>query len=567
MNARQLAVLNDRYQAPGERSIKDTWDRVARSLASDEDEARQFRAILDGFQFVPGGRILAGAGLGERATLGNCFVLPIEDTRESIFCTLGQAMNILSKGGGVGINFSPLRPKGTKLISSRGIASGPTSFATVFDRAAHTIVQGGSRRAALMFIINADHPDADEFLTYKETVIQRLNLRQWNGSQEALADIWPWSHANVSVGIGDDFVRAVQEDSEFRVSHPKSEQISYRSAREMLRTLARYAWGSGDPGIINFSAINHQNNTQYFEQIECTNPCGEIPLPPYGVCFLGAINLAVVDHITPDMAYTIVRLMNRVVDLSYYVLPECKERALLSRRIGIGVMGLAERLIHEHILYGSDQAIEFTKAIFQEIRDHLYEASVRAAKEDGPFPAFARAYLDSPFIQKLPGEIRKGIARYGIRNACLLAQAPTGTTSALAGTSSGIEPYFSATEMRTDGTGTYLIANPHAHHPAFITAGEVDPMRHLLMQAAAQEFIDQSISKTINLPNSATVDDIYHIYLKAIELGLKGITIYRDGCTGFQVIHHACPSCGHKLTPKEGCQTCEQCGWSACDVT
>jgi ribonucleoside-diphosphate reductase alpha chain len=417
----------------------------------------------------------------------------------------------------------------------------------------------------MMFCINIDHPDAMEFVTYKQRMITDLNLRKWKGSREAAMEIWPWYHANVSACLTSSFHKALQDGTTAPILDHTGKKVGEYDPDERLRELAYYAWASGDPGIINLHAVNQLNNTAYFETIESTNPCGEIPLPPYGVCFLGSVNLAIVDEISQEMADTIVRFMDNVVSLNYYPYDACRQRGMISRRIGIGFMGLAERLVKDNIVYGSPESIEYVKALYMDLRDKLYTASVKLSKERGPFPAFARAYLERPFIQRLPAEIRKDIARYGIRNACLMTQAPTGTTSALAGTSSGIEPYFAAYEIRTDGTGTYQVVHPYAGHPAFITASEITPEQHVLIQAAAQEFIDQAISKTINLPENATVDDVYAVYRMAIRENLKGITVYRDNCTGLQVIQKPrCPECGHGTIINAGCQECPHCGWSVC---
>jgi len=509
-------------------------------------------------RLVPGGRVLAGVGLGQRATLANCFVVPIEDSRAAIYRNRTEAMETLSKGGGVGINWSPLRPKGEPLVSSRGTASGPTTFATAYNADALTISQGGSRRAANMFIIGADHPEVMEFLGYKPT--------HKNGT---------WECANVSLGVVDGFVEAVKEDKEWELKW-KGEVRKKLNAREMFRQLAQWAWEYGDPGLFNMSQANRMSNTYYFEELICTNPCGEVPLPAYGVCFLANTNLAA--HVRNGKfdwelyEHTVragIRLLDACVDASHYPVEDFRRVEGMSRSIGLSFIGLADALILMGVKYGSQEALEIVARISEFRRDVAYDESVELAKENGPFPMFdADKYLASYFGQTLPEIIRAKIRRHGIRNAVMLTQNPNGGTSNFTEVSASCEPNFDRVWYRPSRVGPKAYRHPLADSPFFVTAHEVHWKQHADMQLTIQKYTDRAVSKTINLPNHAKVEDVEEAFIYLLEHGAKGVTVFRDGCRDGAIVfgHDMCPNCELPLERQNGCWGCPKCDYSKCDV-
>ncbi len=528
-----------------DKSIEDTWDRLAIALAEPEPEAdrdawrERFRQALDDFKFLPAGRIVSGAGTGRAVTLFNCFVMgEIADNMGGIFDNLKEAALTMQKGGGIGYDFSTLRPKGAAVEGVGAESSGPLSFMDVWDAMCRTIMSAGSRRGAMMAVMRCDHPDIEDFIDAKQ---EPGRLRMFN----------------LSVLISDDFMQAVKEDAPWQLSFGGS---AYKSlpARELWNKIMRATYAFAEPGVIFIDRINRMNPLSYCETIHATNPCGEQPLPPYGACLLGSINLArlvtrpfeddaeIDATALADLVATSVRMMDNVIDISRFPLPEQEHEARAKRRIGLGVTGLADALIMCGARYGGADAVALTRKWMKIIQRSAYLASSGLAAEKGAFPLFdAEKYLAGDGIRGLDEDVRAAIAEHGIRNALLTSIAPTGTISLFAdNVSSGLEPVFSFKYLRhvlmPDGSrreeevSDYAWrlfkrlkgeATPLPH--AFVDAQGLSPNDHLVMQAAVQEFIDSSISKTINCPESIPFDDFKDIYMQAFDLGCKGCTTYR----------------------------------------
>ena len=573
-------VWETRYRAGAEGSIEATWRRVARALAAVEPiAARQweqcFLDVLADFQFLPGGRILAGAGTHRDVTLFNCFVMgPIEDSIHGIFRALEEGAITMQRGGGVGYDFSTLRPSGTEAHSTGAVASGPVSFMDVWDAMCATVQSTGARRGAMMATLRCDHPDIVEFIEAKRT---GTRLR----------------HFNLSVQVTDAFIQAVDAGADWPLVFPDSRlapgsetllqaragagasvscQVMRRiPARTLWNTLLRASYDSGEPGVLFVDRINQANNLRYCEQISATNPCGEVPLPPYGACDLGAINLPrlVRQPFTPQshldtgrlaqIVPTAVRLLDNVFDASHFPLPQQQAAVRRDRRIGLGITGLADALIMLGLRYDSDAALAWAGDAMRCIRDAAYRQSIRLAQEKGVFPGFAREpYLEAPFICGLPADIRDGIVRHGIRNSHLLAIAPTGTISLLAGNvSSGMEPVFAADYQRTvlNPAGErehyaltdFAVRRWRASHDradgvpnALVTPTALPIQAHLGMQAVLQRYVDNAISKTIAVPGETRFEEFAPVFRAAYDLGLKGCTAFRPT-----------PITGAVLTPAE----------------
>lgn len=528
---------------PIDETVENTWRRIARALAAEESdpgfwESMFFEALSD-FKFLPAGRIIAGAGTGRAVTLFNCYVMgTIPDSLDGIFQNLKEAAVTMQQGGGIGYDFSTIRPKGAPVKGVAADASGPLSFMDVWDSMCRTIMSAGSRRGAMMATLRCDHPDILDFIDAKK---DPARLRMFN----------------LSVLVTDEFMAAVQADKPYNLvfnSH------TYRtiSARDVWNRIMQATYNYAEPGVIFIDRINQANNLHYAETIASTNPCGEQPLPPYGACLLGSINLAklVRDPFTPearivipklaDLVTVAIRMMDNVIDVSNFPLDEQAREAKAKRRIGLGVTGLADALIMCGLTYGSHEAVSMTDTWMESITLAAYRASVDLAKEKGPFPLFDSAQvLASGFMKGMPQDLRAEIAAYGIRNALLTSIAPTGTISLLAGNvSSGIEPVFASNYNRKvllpDGSKTeervedYALKVWNDLHPSgvlppesFVTAQTLDPMAHVRMQAAAQRWVDSSISKTINCPEDITFEDFKGVYMAAWDSGCKGCTTYR----------------------------------------
>jgi ribonucleoside-diphosphate reductase alpha chain len=544
------------------------WERVAHGISLQEKKPQQkkwekeFYRVLENFKFVPGGRILSGAGTGYQVTYFNCFVIPNpKDSRHGILDSLGQLIEIQSRSGGVGLNLSSLRPRGARVKKVNGTSSGPVNWATLFSVATHDIVQqGGSRRGATMLMLHDWHPDVEEFITVKQ------DLTKING-------------ANLSVCVSDGFMEAVKDDKDWDLVYPELSDPHYDAewdgdinewkakgykvkvyrtvkAKDLWELICTAAWRSAEPGLHFLERSNKRSNTWYFEKLLATNPCGEQPLGAWAVCNLGAMNLAAYvkdDDLKNDKAgwfdydafgkdvQVAMRFLDNVIDDTYYFFKDNERVAKEIRRTGLGIMGIADTFIKMKIRYGSEESEKVSKKIFKALRDNAYNASADLAKEKGAFPKFDREkYLKGFHIKMLPPEIRKKIADQGIRNAVLLTIAPTGTTSLLAGVSSGVEPVYEFEYSHNGRLGKQMVyhglygewrdAHPDAERPDyFVGANDLTPEDHIKIQAVAQEYIDSSISKTVNAPNAHTVEDVKKLYMSAYDNGLKGVTYFRDG--------------------------------------
>lgn len=527
---------------PIDGTIEDTWRRIARALAEVEADPtlweERFYAALEGFKYLPAGRITAGAGTGRAVTLFNCFVMgTIPDSMGGIFEALKEAALTMQQGGGIGYDFSPIRPRGAEVKGVAADASGPLSFMDVWDAMCRTIMSAGSRRGAMMATMRCDHPDVEAFIEAKK---DPARLRMFN----------------LSVLITDAFMEAVKADGMWELVHG-GKVYKTLPARDLWNRIMRNTYDFAEPGVIFIDRINKANNLNYVETIAATNPCGEQPLPPYGACLLGSVNLAVLvkgaftaqAELDPaaldDLVRLSVRMMDNVVDASRFPLPEQAAEAQAKRRIGLGVTGLADALLMLGLRYGSPEAAAQTEAWMKAIARAAYLASVDLAKEKGPFPLFdAEGYLASGNMQAMDADVREAVRTHGIRNALLTSIAPTGTISLFAGNvSSGIEPVFAYAYTRKvlqkDGSRTEeevvdyavrLWRETHGDTPLpdyFVNAQTLPPLDHVRMQAAAQKWIDSSISKTINCPEDISFDDFAGVYMAAWDQGCKGCTTYR----------------------------------------
>lgn len=625
LSLNQLKVLERRYllhDADGNtiETPRQLFNRVATTLAAVEPKQQQqwqqqFFNVMASLEFLPAGRTLNNAGT-QQNQLANCFVLPVEDSMEGIFDAVKWTALIHQTGGGTGFNFSQLRPNGDVVTKSAGgFATGPVSFMKVFDVATRQVMQGGKKRGANMGILNIDHPDIMEFITCKSEDGDIANF-------------------NISVGITDEFMEAVKHNRSFTLKNPRThEPIQTLRAATLMDQIATLAWRTGDPGMIFLDTINANNPLlKACGRIDATNPCGEQPLHPFDACNLGSINLSrfVTDnqvnwHRLKQVVHIAVRMLDNVIDAGTYPLPQITDTVRANRRIGLGVMGWADMLFQLGIPYNSDEGINLAKQVMKFIQTESWSASEQLAQEKGVFPRWNQSAF------KTQG--RK------VRNVAITTIAPTGTISMVADCSSGIEPvfalayiknvvdeaglsyvnpYFSQVLRQLKGTnGEYNQAIrdiaqtgscQHVKLPAnirrvFVTAHDISWEWHVKMQAAFQQYTDNAVSKTINLPHTASIEDVKAAYLLSWELGCKGITVYRDGSKDFQVLqtgNHSpkpkhskvliqstmkqktlkqrvaetthdhktivCPECGANTSLEEGCVLCHNCGWSACSA-
>ena len=527
---------------PVDRTIEDSWRRVADALAAPEAAPEtwsdRFYAAMEGFRFLPAGRILAGAGTKRRVTLFNCFVMgTISDDMEGIFQNLKEAALTMQQGGGIGYDFSTLRPRGAAVAGVGADASGPLSFMDVWDAMCRTIMSAGFRRGAMMGTMRCDHPDIEDFIRVKRDA-GRLRM------------------FNLSVLATDTFMTAVAEDAPWEL-HFDGTVYKALPARDLWDQIMRATYAYAEPGVIFIDRINRHNNLHYCETINATNPCGEQPLPPYGACLLGSINLAALVSrpfeddaaldvaALRDLAACAVRMLDNAIDISHFPLKEQAHEATAKRRIGLGVTGLADALILCGVRYGSARAAALTELWMRELQRAAYLASTAIAAEKGAFPLYEREpYLSGQGIAELDEEVRAAIRAHGIRNALLTSVAPTGTISIFAdNVSSGLEPVFSFNYTRNvlmpDGSrrqeeisdyafSLFRRLHPHAPLPdGFVDAQELAPADHVAMQAAVQRYVDSAVSKTINCPESIGFEDFKDVYVKAYALGCKGCTTYR----------------------------------------
>ncbi len=543
--------LKDADGTPIDVTVEDTWRRVTRALSAVESDPgaweTRFYDALEDFKFLPAGRILAGAGTGRSVTLFNCFVMgTIPDSLGGIFEGLKEAALTMQQGGGIGYDFSTLRPKGADVKGVAADASGPLSFMDVWDAMCRTIMSAGSRRGAMMATMRCDHPDIEAFVTAKSDPARLRNF-------------------NVSVLVTDPFMEAVKSGDDWDLVFDGK---TYRTlkARDLWEQIMRSTYDFAEPGVIFIDRINQMNNLAYVEDIAATNPCGEQPLPPYGACLLGSINLArlveapfengahLCETQLGDLVTTAIRMMDNTVDASRFPLEAQKAEAHAKRRIGLGVTGLADALAMVGLRYGSDEAARQTSDWLRALARTAYLASADLAAEKGAFPLFdSDAYLASGTMQKMDADVRGAIAEHGIRNALLTSIAPTGTISLFAGNvSSGIEPVFAHAYTRKvlqkDGSRVeeevedYAVSLwrqvkgdvPLPEH--FVDAQSLAPMDHVAMQAAAQEWVDSSISKTINVPEDIGFEAFKDVYMAAWDQGCKGCTTYRPNAVTGSVL-------------------------------
>ncbi len=560
-----VKVLERRYLKRDEEGVlletpRDMFIRVARNVASAEKEygkteeeikeiEKEFFDIMTDLDFLPNSPTLMNAGK-ELQQLAACFVLPVGDSMNDIFEALKETALIQKSGGGVGYSFSNIRPKNDVVLSTKGVSSGPISFMTVFNAATDTIKQGGTRRGANMGILRVDHPDILDFITSKEDNDKLTNF-------------------NISVGVTEKFMKAVEDDDEYEIINPRTREVVDKyKAKEVFSKIVEHAWKNGDPGIVFLDRLNKDNPTPHLGQIESTNPCGEQPLLPYEACNLGSINLANMvreEEGTKEVNYDklkkvvhiAVRYLDDVIDKSKYPLDKIDKMALGNRKIGLGVMGYADLLIILGIPYDSEEALELAQKIMSFIQDESKNASKELAKEKGVFPNFKGSVYDSP-------------DGYEIRNATTTTIAPTGTLSIISDCSSGVEPIFAISFIKNVMDNDRLVEVnkyfkkiaveegfyseelmkkiaekgnlegvgevPSKYRRIFVTAHEINPTWHVRTQAVFQKYVDNAVSKTVNFSSEATVRDVEDAYMLAYRLGCKGITIYRDSSRESQVL-------------------------------
>ncbi len=610
--SREIWEMKYRLAGPDgkeERDIRATWRRVARAVAAAEAASRRrrweeaFFSLMEGFCFLPGGRILAGAGSHRDVTLVNCFVMgDIDDSLSGIFDILKESALTMQAGGGIGLDFSPIRPRGAPVSGMDVPAAGPVRFMEVWDAMCRTISSAGARRGAMMGVLRCDHPDIEEFVTAKARKGRLTNF-------------------NLSVLVTDAFMEAVRTGRQWPLSFGGR---TWRKvpARRLWETILRQTWDHAEPGVIFIDRINRENNLCRIEHIHATNPCGEQPLPPHGACLLGSLNLtrfvrnpfeadAALDASALSRAAALaVRFLDDALDVSSYPLEQQRREAMAKRRIGLGITGLADALAMCGLRYDSEEARKAAAGWMAAVERAAYLASTELAREKGPFPLFeAESYLASGHVRTLPGEVRAAIAERGIRNALVTSIAPTGTISLLAGNvSSGMEPIFATRYNRrlrqADGTEKTEVVTDMAvalfHRlkgedvplpDVFVTARHIHWRDHLAMQAALQRHVDAAISKTVNLPAEISFEEFRDVYETAYALGLKGCTTYRPNPVTGAVLSEegegsatdaaeaertpqgagqgqaaeVCPACGQPaLTHAEGCVQCMACGHSHC---
>ena len=543
--------LKEADGTPVDATVEDSWRRIARALASVEKDPAawegRFYAALEDFKYLPAGRITAGAGTGRSVTLFNCFVMgTIPDNMGGIFDGLKEAALTMQQGGGIGYDFSTIRPRGAEVKGVAADASGPLSFMDVWDAMCRTIMSAGSRRGAMMATMRCDHPDIEGFIEAKQDAAR---LRMFN----------------LSVLVTDPFMEAVKADGPWELTF-EGKIYHTLNARDLWNKIMRATYDYAEPGVIFIDRINRMNNLAYAETIAATNPCGEQPLPPYGACLLGSVNLARLvrdpfgkgaaldEDALDDLVRVAVRMMDNTVDASRFPLPQQAAEAEAKRRIGLGVTGLADALLMVGLRYGSETAAKQTEDWMHRIARAAYLASVDLAKEKGAFPLFdAAKYLASGNMMQMDADLRDAIAEHGIRNALLTSIAPTGTISLYAGNvSSGIEPVFAYAYKRKvlqkDGSRTeeevvdYAVQlwrerfgdKPLPDH--FVNAQTLPPLDHVRMQAAAQKWVDSSISKTINCPGDISFEAFKDVYMAAWDQGCKGCTTYRPNAVTGSVL-------------------------------
>lgn len=560
----------DQIDKPVETEPEQMAARVARGLAAVEKGAdkqaewqKNFEWVLDGWKFVPAGRILAAAGTDQQLTYYNCYVIPSpKDSRRGILDTLYHMTEIMSRGGGVGINLSSLRPKYAYVQGVNGRSSGAVSWGGLYSFVTGLIEQGGSRRGALMLILDDWHPDLLDFITVKEDMTKVTN-------------------ANLSIGVSDAFMEAVKNDGDWEFVFPDTQDAEYNTvwkgdlkawkalgkqvkvykkmkAREVWKQIIHSAWKSAEPGLWFKERSNTMSNSWYFSPLVCTNPCGEQCLPDWGVCNLGHVNLSRfannegTDVMWDELRRTVriaVRFLDNVIDSTLYFFEENEKQQMSERRVGLGTIGMAELLIRLGMRYGSPESLAFMDKLFRFIAVEAYRMSTEIAVEKGVFSQFhGEKFLQSGFMKTMPEEVRALVKQRGIRNVTILTQAPTGTVATMVGTSTGIEPFYSWTYFRKSRLGLHeenvdIVKEWKEKHPHektlpvfFASAMDLLPEEHARVQGAIQRWMDSSISKTSNLPNDYTEEQVGEFYQLLYKLGCKGGTVYRDGSRSEQVL-------------------------------
>jgi len=556
-----LEIAKSRYFLEGE-NWETCSERVAKNIAIPETNIRKgiedsFGEMIYNMDFIPGGRILRNSAR-PRGSLFNCYHLPVGDSIEEIGQLYKDALTLWSEGGGVGVNFSPLRPKNDLIFGKGGHSSGLVSFMKGADYISRMIESGGSRRAAAIGHIDVSHPELLDFIDAK---LLKPNVSKWlkDDTPESIREIvkdtvdkGSLTHFNISVMINNEFLECVEADKNWTFKF-KQKSYSTVKSRDIWNKIVHNMVKCAEPGLINWSTFS-KNNSYYFEPVIGTNPCGETTLGPYGVCDLGSLVLP--NFITgnvntnwkklKEITKLAVRFLDNVIEVNKYVLKEIDINAHKSRRVGVGVIGLAEYLFAKKIRYGSEKAVRETEVLMQFIRNTVYEASVELAIEKGAFPQFDPiAYGKASFIRKLPAQLRMDIKKYGVRNCTLMALAPTGTISLLADKTSSIEPLFAKAMLRRDRVSKRMYIHPKYQEIIengeeipdwFVDSFDLEPKDHFEMQVACQKYCDASVSKTINLPEETSEEELSTLLLEYIY-DLKGVTVYRDGSRDGQILN------------------------------
>lgn len=566
LSSNALVIVSNKYLRKDDRGAvietPEEWlKRVAKAISGVEERKKywekKFYGVMETLEFLPGGRTLANAGT-VNGQLANCFVLPFEDNIEEIFEVVKESAILKKNGGGVGFSFSKIRPKGDGIATTSGRACGPVALMKVLDACSEILLQDGGRRSGNMVVLSVSHPDVLEFISCKD---KDSELNQ----------------INYSLGVTDKFMSAVIKNKDWSLINPRTGRaVNKIKARSIFDLAAEHAWKNGDPGVIFLDRINSDNPTPQMGPIEAVNLCGEQPLLSYEACNLGSINISkfksqkskvksmeeLIDwERLEEVTKIAVRFLDDVISVCRYPVSKVDRVVKGNRKIGLGILGWADFLINLGISYDSNQSLDLAEKVMKFIRDTAWETSEKLGKEKGSFPNFTGSVWQ-----------KKGYKHF--RNATLTTIAPTGSISLVAGVSSGIEPVF-AKEFSRRAMGGKLFKEKHPKNGEkyFKTAMEIAPIWHVKMQAAFQKYTDNAVSKTINLPEGATVKDVEEAFMQAFKLGCKGITVYRDKSKGEQVLstnseikNIVCPECGTRIVIEEGCEKCPNCGWGKCSV-